>query len=150
MIPSAGMHDQSCRLVQDKQIIILEKNFERHLLRLGFDFLKGRFGKLDEIVRPDKIPRAGRFSIQRDESLRESTFADARREKSGQFQSQEPIQPEPAPLPATISEIMARRYIGRPVSKGTAKKIKEPDCLSPSWQKSLLTGHSTPAKQNST
>ena len=67
LMPGAGMHDNSCRLVQDEEIVVLENNVERDLLRLRFDLLDFRFAHFHLVAGSDEIPRPGRFPVVADE-----------------------------------------------------------------------------------
>ena len=92
-VARAGMHDQSSRLIQNEQIVILKQNLQRHLLRLCFDFFDGRFRQLDDIPRPDKIAGAGCFSVQRDESSPDQSLK-ARARKVREFAGEKAVQPQ--------------------------------------------------------
>ena len=84
----ARMHDQPGRLVQDEQVVVLEQNLERHLLRLGFDFFDGRFGQLDDVARAHEIAGSRRLSVQRDESAADQRL-ETRPGKIGEFERRE-------------------------------------------------------------
>jgi len=69
LMARAGMHHQTGWLVQDKEIVVFEKNLERHRLGLGFDLRDFRFAQFDDLPRAHRIARAGSVSIHGDEPV---------------------------------------------------------------------------------
>jgi hypothetical protein len=69
LMAGAWMHNNSGRLVQDEEIVILENDVEFYRFRLRFNLLDLRFPQLDEVAGPNKVSRPWRFPIKADESI---------------------------------------------------------------------------------
>ena len=63
-MPRARMHDDSGRLVQDEQIVVLENDVEADLFRLRFDLLDLRFAHFHDVTGADEIARARRLPVE--------------------------------------------------------------------------------------
>lgn len=67
-VTSARMYDQTGRFVQDEEIIVFKKNFERDRFRLIVDLFRRRLAKIDKIAGAHEIARPGRFAVTANES----------------------------------------------------------------------------------
>ena len=67
-VTSARMYDQTGRFVQDEEIIVFKKNFERDRFRLIIDLFRRRLAKIDMIAGAHEIARPGRFAVTANES----------------------------------------------------------------------------------
>jgi len=94
LMPRARVHDDSRRLVQDEEVVVLEKNFERYLFRLRFDFFDRRLAQFHDVASANKIARPRRFSIQPNESFPDQRL-EAGTRKGGQSQGQKTVEPLP-------------------------------------------------------
>lgn len=73
LMSRARVHDDAGRLVEDEEIVVLEKDVEVYLFRLRFDLLEFWFPQLHDVAGADQIAWPGSFAIEADES-----FADQR------------------------------------------------------------------------
>jgi hypothetical protein len=58
LMAGTGMHHDPGGLVQHQQIVVLEKDLEGDLFRLGFDLFDLRFCEFDRVARSNRISRA--------------------------------------------------------------------------------------------
>ena len=64
----ARMHHQSSGLVQDQQVVVLEKNLQSDLLRQRFDFFDRRLCEFDGVAGANRIAGAGILAVEPDEA----------------------------------------------------------------------------------
>lgn len=92
LMPSAGMNHEARRLVQDDEIVVFEKNIERHRLRLRVDLGHFRFAHFDDRSRPHGIARPRRFSVHGHEVFSNEGLKSGPR-KGGECLGEKSIQP---------------------------------------------------------
>src|SRR3981081_147382 len=64
----ARMHNQAGVFVQDEEVVILKKNFERDRFRLIVDLFRRWLAKIDEVAGADEIARPCCFAATADET----------------------------------------------------------------------------------
>ena len=69
LMPGARVHDNSGRLVEHEEVVVLENDIEFYLLRLRFDLLYLWFPQLNNVTRANEVAWSWRFSVEADESV---------------------------------------------------------------------------------
>ena len=69
LMTGAGMNDEARGLVDDKEIVVLEKNVEVHRFRFRVDLRNFRFAPLDGIATADDIARPRRLAVHLHEPI---------------------------------------------------------------------------------
>ena len=90
-VSRARMNDQTGGLVEDEEIVILEKNVERDRFGSRFDFLELRFVQRNRVSGFDSVARPAGFPVHRDKPVRDQRL-EARPRKAGKREGQEPIE----------------------------------------------------------
>src|SRR5437773_12281534 len=94
LMSRARVHDDSGRLVEHEEIVVLENDVELYLLRLRVDFLDFRFPQFHGVTGADEFARAGRLPIEKHESVADQGLKPGPG-KSGEGLGEKTVEPLP-------------------------------------------------------
>jgi hypothetical protein len=86
------MHNEAGRFVEDEEIVVFEKDLERHRFRLRIALFNFRLTHFDNVAGVNGVARPWLLAIHADESVADQCLeADAR--EGGERQSQGAVEP---------------------------------------------------------